>query len=111
MVLRIRRRCNVRGRVVHTDGVVIPHSLVSTFFDRVKTAVLYSEQQQQRRQEQQQQQQRQQEHHQQQPTTENVTDMHDTEPVNITRILRRSTRHRRQPARLAYSNPAPINSS
>ena len=104
MVLRIRRRCNVRGRVVHTDGVVIPHSLVSTFFGRVKTAVLYSEQQQQRRQEQQQQQQqqqRQQEHHQQQPTTENVTDMHDTEPVNITRILRRSTRHRRQPAKLA----------
>ena len=55
MVLRIRRRCRVRGRVEHTDGVVILHSLVSTFFGRLKTAVLNIEQHQQRLQEQQQQ--------------------------------------------------------
>ena len=91
MVLRLRRFCKVEGRVVPTGGVVIPHSLISIFFERIKTATLYSEQQQQRRQEQ----------HQQQPTTENVTDIHDTETVNTPPTLRRSPRHRRQPAMLA----------
>ena len=95
MVLRLRRFCKAGSRVVPTAGIVIPHSLISIFFERIKTAIRYSEQQQKQRQEQRQQQ------RQQQPTTENAAGIQDTGSVNEPPTLRRSPRHRRQPAMLA----------
>ncbi len=121
VVLRIRRRCRVFC-VKHTHGMVIPHQLVSTFFGRLKNAVLNIEQHLQEKQQQQQQQQQHQQqqpttdnvtdmhtdplnstHEQQQPTTDNVTDMH-TDPLNSARIRRQSTRRRYPHVRLPYSN-------
>ena len=101
MVLRIRRRCHVRGSIQHTHGIVIPHQLVSTFFGRLKNAVLNIEQHLQEKQ--QQQQQLQEKHQQQQPTTDNVTYTH-TDTLNSARIARPATRHRYKHVRLPYTN-------
>ena len=95
MVLRLRRFCKVGPRVAPTAGIVIPHSLIPIFFERIKTAIRYSEQQQQQRQQQRQQQQ------QQQPTAENADGIQDTVIVSVPPTLRRSPRHRRQPTMLA----------